>query len=349
MTWKSDSDDTIMDAFPLSVQTAYQDLIASYKLQAKSSLGGTPFLKDMGERGSYWYARQRIGERVVDRYIGRNTEQIRHRIERAKDDLEDRKMFDKRCGSIVAQLRAAGLPAFDRDTGKILNAMARAGTFRLGGTLVGTHAFRLYSAELGVRLTDEPAVTFDVDIASFENLKLAIDDKVVPSLSESFEILKMSPAPGLARTKRSTRWVMKGGGITVDFLVPRMRGNADTLFIKPLGVYARALSFLNYLIANPIAAVGLYRNGVLVQIPQPERYAVHKLIVAQRRVGDSNAKARKDLAQSEALIEILAEDRPSTLREAYETAMSKGPKWRSCLDASFAKRPRIAAIMESLI
>ena len=340
--------DAIMDSYPLSVQTAYQDLLASYNLQAISDLGGTPFLKDKGERGSYWYTRQRIGDRVVDRYIGRNTEEIRQRIAQAKDDLEGRKMFDKRCGSIVAQLRAAGMPAFDRDTGKVLNAMARAGTFRMGGTLVGTHAFRLYGAELGVRLADEPAVTYDVDIASFENLKLAIDDEVAPSLSDTFDLLKLSPAPGLARTKRSTRWVMRGGGMTVDFLAPRMQGNSDTLFIKPLGVYARALSFLNFLIAEPIAAVGLYRNGVLVQIPQPERYAVHKLIVAERRIGDSNAKARKDLTQSEALIEILAEDRPGRLRESYETAMSNGPKWRSCLNASLAKRPRIAAIIESL-
>lgn len=347
MNGKTDSR-AIMDSFPLSVQTAYQDLLASYNLQAISHLGGTPFLKDKGERGGYWYARQRIGDRVVDRYIGRNTEEIRQRIAQAKDDHEGGKMFEKRCGSIVAQLRAAGMPAFDRVTGKVLNAMARAGTFRLGCTLVGTHAFRLYGAELGVRLADESAVAYDVDIASFENLKLAIHDEVDPSLSDAFDLLKLSPAPGLAHTKRPTRWVMRGGGTTVDFLAPRMQGNADAPLIKPPGVYARALLFLNFLIAEPIAAVGLYRNGVLLQIPQPERYAVHKLIVAERRIGDSNAKAKKDLTQSEALIEILAEDRPGRLLESYETAMSNGPKWRSCLNASLAKRPRIAAIIESL-
>ncbi|WP_241560124.1 GSU2403 family nucleotidyltransferase fold protein [Solirhodobacter olei] len=29
----------------------------------------------------------------------------------------------------------------------------------------------------------------------------------------------------------------------------------------------------------------LYRSGVLVQIPQPERFAIHKLIVADRGFG----------------------------------------------------------------
>lgn len=52
---------------------------------------------------------------------------------------------------MVAQLRAAGVPVLDRDTGKVLNAMAKSGVFRLSGTLVGTHAFRLYGVELGVQ------------------------------------------------------------------------------------------------------------------------------------------------------------------------------------------------------
>ena len=41
-----------------------------------------------------------------------------------------------------------------------------------------------------------------------------------------------------------------------------------------LGVSAQALHHLNYLIAEPIQAAVLYRSGVLVQIPRPERYAI---------------------------------------------------------------------------
>ena len=83
----------------------------------------------------------------------------------------------------------------------------------------------------------------------------------------------------------------------VDFLVPKMQDENDVLMLEPLGVYAQALSFLNFLICEPIPAVGLYRNSVLVQIPRPERYAVHKLIVAQRRKSSSQAKARKAFAK----------------------------------------------------
>ncbi len=338
-----------MSSFPLAIQTAYQDLLESHKVRAVSNLGGALVSKSQGTRGNYWYARQRIGSRVVDRYIGRDTPEIRKRIEKAKHELEDQKTFEQRCASLVAQLRAAGLLALDRDTGKVLNAIARVGTFRLGGTLVGTHAFRLYGAELGVRMDhDFMVATQDVDIAAFENLKLVIDDKVVPALADTFKELKFSPAPSLDRKHRPTRWVMQGGGTMVDFLAPKMVEDRDILMLNPLGVYAQALPFLNFLISEPIPAVALYRSGVLVQIPRPERYAIHKLIIAQRRIGDLQAKSRKDFAQARNLIRILSEDRPHTLKESYEAALDGGPKWRAEIKKSLSQHPDIAKMIESL-
>lgn len=333
-----------MGSFPLSVQTTYQDLVEAHRMRVVSDLGGKPFLKEAGGKG-YWYARQRIGDRVIDRYLGPDTPELKSRIAQAQADAEDRKAFDARCSSMVAQLRAAGVPALDRETGKLLNAMARVGVFRLGGTLVGTHAFRLYSAGLGVRFPTSLGVTSDVDIAAFENLKLVIEDEVDPSLADTFRDLKLSPAPGLDRKQKPTRWVMAGGGAIVDFLVPRMQGEDETVLLKPLGVYAQALSFLNFLIAEPIPAVGLYRSGVLVQIPRPERYAIHKLIVASRRHASSAAKAHKDLAQAEWLIRILAEDRPGELQAAYELAVTSGPKWREAVEIAFMRAPQLTALL----
>lgn len=336
-------------SFPLSVHTTYQDLLQAHAVQAVSDIPGKPFLRDMGEKGKYWYAIQRIADKTVQKYIGPDTPEIRERIEEAKTAGEERQAFDRRCASLVAQLRAAGVPALDRDTGKVLNAMARSGVFRLGGTLVGTHAFRLYSAELGVRFDNALAVTGDVDIAAFENLKLVIEDEVDPALPDMFKELKLRPAPGLDRRNRPTKWVMGGdGGTEVEFLVPRMLEDSEILRLEPLGVYAQALPFLNFLIAEPIAAVALYRSGVLVQIPRPERYAVHKLIVAERRHRASALKAKKDLAQAEILFEVLSEDRPADLADSLRTAMEMGPKWREAIEASLAKSASLQAIAEQI-
>lgn len=67
----------------------------------------------------------------------------------------------------------------DAATGSLLNAMASAGVFRLGGTVVGTQVFRLYERELGTRLgVDQAAQTGDIDIASFERLSIALGNTV---------------------------------------------------------------------------------------------------------------------------------------------------------------------------
>lgn len=335
-------------SFTLAAQTAYQDLLETRKMWAVSESKGTPFLKDQDKKGQYWYARQRIGGRVIDTYIGPNTPDLRAQIDTLKSKVHDQKAIEARCSSLVAQLRAAGLPALDRSTGKVLNAMAKVGVFRLGGTLVGTHAFRLFSAELGARLDNTLAATEDIDVAAFENLKLVIDDTATPSLASTFKALKLDPAPGIDAKRRPTRWIMQGGGTMVDFLAPKMQDKSDIVMLETLGVYAQALPFLNYLIADPIPAVGLYRSGILVQIPRPERYAIHKLILSQRRSSASKAKSRKDIAQAETLISILSEDRPQELLTAFQDAMDIGLSWRAALTAALKQKPALRAVLKQL-
>ena len=81
----------------------------------------------------------------------------------------------------------------------------------------------------------------------------------------------------------------------------------------------------------------------------PERYAIHKLIVAERRkAGPDAIKARKDRAQAAFLIQALAETRPDELKDAYEDAVARGPQWRSRLETSLARLPASAAILRRL-
>ena len=183
---------------------------------------------------------------------------------------------------------------------------------------------------------------------AFESLKLVIEDEVDPGLQETFAELDLHPAAGLDAKRRPTRWTMSNGGAEVEFLVPRMQSRRTVIKLAPLGVFAQALPFLNYLIADPIQAVALYRSGVLVQIPRPERFAVHKLIVASRRARNSARKARKDLAQARRLFKILAADRPGELAEAYRIARQAGPKWRDAIDHSLKSDPSLQEIIDAL-
>ncbi len=196
---------------------------------------------------------------------------------------------------------------------------SRAGVFRLGGTLIGTAAYALYQGELGVRFdSDELAQTGDIDFASFERLSVALKDQVEESPNDILKALKFDPVPSI-NDRQVWRWRQSHGEALVEFLTPAF-GDETIKPLPALGVSAQGLNYLNYLIAEPIPALALYRSGVLLQVPRPERFAIHKLIVADRRRGGADhAKSRKDRAQAALLINVLSQDRPDDLPRLWTT------------------------------
>ena len=326
---------------------AYIDLRTALVDDATSEIIGVARLERRGGK-AYWYDMFRIGSDVRKRYIGEDTPEMAEKIARLADlKLAAASRATDRT-RLIRILRAEGARTVDPATGSLLAALAQTGTFRLGGTIVGTNAFRLYECELGIRLQNtEMMQTGDLDIAQFERLSLAIGDKVETPLNDSFKALDFAPIPSI--NHRSVwRWRQTKSNTMVEFLTPSFRAEEDIRDLPALGVAAQSLHFLNYLIAEPIKAAALYRSGVLVQIPRPEAYAIHKLIVANRRTGPDQLKSRKDRAQAALLIEALAEDRPDELREAYVDAMERGPQWRAHIGATLNRMPDTAAKLAAL-
>jgi hypothetical protein len=334
---------------PLSsiAMSAYTDLVRLLKDDALSGVEGKPTLKERGDK-AYWYAARRVGTEMRFIYIGEDSDDTRARIDRIEELRATAKDRQTERSRLVRILRAEGMTPTDRATGSILAAMATAGTFRLGGTIVGTDAFRLYEGELGIRLPlGGMANTGDIDIAQFEKLSVALEDQVDLGLAETFSSLKFDPVPGLDKG-RIWRWAQGGSGQLVEFLTPAF-GDETIRNLPALGVGAQALNYLNFLIAEPIFAAAIYRSGILVQVPRPERYAIHKLIIAdRRRDGAGNLKSSKDREQAAFLIEAMAEDRPDDLAAAYSSAMKAGPRWREHIGNSLKRMPETKAVLESL-
>ena len=335
------------DHHSLTAQSAYLDLVRSLTLETASEITGTPFREVRGAK-AYWYENIRIGTTVKKRYLGEDRPEL-------AADIANHLALKTQSLSRAAQrsrliriLRAEGFQPADRAISGILQAFARAGAFRLGATIVGTQAFRLYEGELGLRLAfDEVAQTDDLDIAQFERLSIALNDQVETTLPQTFRDFDFVPIPSVF-SRSVWRWKQTNSNLIVEFLTPSFRPEEDIRELPALGVAAQSLHFLNYLIADPIKAAVLYRSGVLVQIPRPERYAIHKLIVADRRKGPDQLKSRKDRAQAALLIRALAEDRPHELREAYGEALDSGPRWGEHIGASLQRLPETAALLGGL-
>jgi hypothetical protein len=108
----------------------------------------------------------------------------------------------------------------------------------------------------------------------------------------------------------------------VDLLVPSIGDNYLTVPVPELKAHAQGLPYLAYLLAASQEIPVLSSHGsVMVRVPVPERYAIHKLIVSQLR-HKTSSKSEKDLHQAAVLIEALVERYPG----AIEDAMSAVPK-----------------------
>ena len=279
----------------------------------------------------YWQFQWREGSTIKSRYVGPVTDKAItdrvSRFEQIKSDFKGRR-------SLVRSLVAGGLPAPDRLSGDIIEAMGRAGFFRLRGVLVGTLAYQVYAGILGVRLGARQLMTQDADFAQFWGVSQNVGDVMKPPL----EILKtvddtFRALPHMGDPFVSTQY-RNSAAYRVDFLTPN-RGSDDhqgrPAKMKALsGAGAEPLRHLDYLIYQPERSVLLQGGGVPVVVPRAERFAVHKVIVAVER--RDTAKSNKDIAQADTLIQVLARKRPIELAEAWQEAWGTGDRWRDKLE-----------------
>jgi hypothetical protein len=326
--------------FSTIAHAAYHDLLRSLKDEAVAEIRGTPTRVERAGK-TYWYDSYRVGTDVRKAYISEDTPELRARLDRVSELATKREENQRHRARLIRILRAEGFSGVDAATGSLFSALQKAGVFRLGGTIVGTQAFRLYEGELGIRYSfDQTAQTNDIDIASFERLSLALGDVVSEPIQRVLGEFSFEAVPSLDHDK-VWRWRQTRNELLIEFLTPSFEAAEGIKPLAALGVHAQSLHFLNYLIADPIQVAVAYRSGVLVQIPQPERFAIHKLIVADRRKdGPDSLKAAKDCAQAAFLIDVLAEDRPDDLAEAYDDAASRGPRWRERIAATLVRMPQ---------
>jgi hypothetical protein len=312
------------------MQTIYAELLERCASAAfgESFPGNGAFVSKTIKGRRYWYFQLPSNKGRTQRYVGPETPELLERIAHHKDRKDDER---ERRALVSTLVRSFGLPRPIPEIGNTVAALANAGVFRLRGVLVGTVAYQTYSAMLGVKLPNPTLQTGDIDIAQFKNVSIAIEDQTPPALDVLKEIDKtFRPVPHVSGEGHITSYAAKSG-IRVDFLTPIVGDDTDKP--QPLPAFqtdAQPIRFLDYLIYEPQPAVILHDAGVCVYVPAPERYAVHKLIVARRR-REGAAKRDKDILQAGALLDVLAQKRPFELKSAWTEAIERGPIWRQLI------------------
>jgi hypothetical protein len=236
---------------------------------------------------------------------------------------------------------------------KVLKMLAESRVFHLGGVLIGTLAFRAYANVLGVRFHKAALQTQDVDVAPDRAIGVALARDTSPVELEKImqrSGLNLHPVPPLDRKQPSTSFKVRGRDLRVDFLTPMVgRESSAAAFLPAFGLSAKPLRYLDYLIEDPIQAAVLGSDVVLINVPSPARFALHKLWISGKRPATFEAKTKKDRIQAEQLIEVLSEDRPDDLRDAWgalpPTAARSVRSTLKFVDPELSKR--VAEILET--
>jgi hypothetical protein len=313
----------------LQTQTTYAQLLDRLVTGDAGVLSAATLVSKQIGGHRYWYVQRRHQGKKSQTYLGKETPELQGLIERwrrAREQAADR-------AELVAMARAGGAYVIAAAEARVLELLAP--LFTIGGVLVGSHAFAVIGNALGVRWGDAIVRTGDVDIAHDPNIAIALAHDVdALEMRQAFDdaIPRFSL---LDPSSPATSFQIRGTKLEVDLLTPLIgRARSRPVKIPALGAAAMPLRFLDYLIEETQPGAVVAGSGVLVNVPRPGRYALHKLIVAGRR---TSAKSVKDREQAGVLLRVLMADLPGEISLAWKAIVGRGKAWTDGVRASIAR------------
>ncbi len=319
-----------MDTLSVALQTAYAELVEELiGLDARRAIGhapGTFVVKTIGGRTYHYFQYSTPGGTTRQAYLGIASRAMTAFVREYEAGRAERRSDDEHVRGLCAILRT-GAGVTDSASARVLRALADSGVFKLGGVLVGTHAFLVLGNMLGVRWTGAHARTEDIDIAS-NALEIAVPE-LRADVPATLDSLKMGflPIPSFSHRDPSTSFAVRGRALRLDLITPSKSRKAGAVPIHRFNAAAAPLSFVELLLADPQPAAVVNGGGILVHVPHPAHFALHKLIIAKRRAAAFHTKRDKDLLQAAHLVVALEELRPGDLHRAWKAAAKRGPGW----------------------
>ena len=334
---------------PASAQAAYSELFEALRFttahRTVADLHGTFSAKTVKGR-RYWYFafRDAIDRSVRQIYIGPDSPQLQALVMEAKSKPANQVQLQRQVKAAVV-LGCAAIPGVHF---RIIRLLEQSGIFLAGGVLVGSHAFAAFGNVLGVRW-GQSAHTLDVDLdigRPNDSVSLAMPGSVEVDVPSAIDSLKMGFVPhaalgGASYTSKSDV------SLRIDFLTPEGRAGRSE-FVESLKIPLQPLRFLEFVLEAPTQAALLDARGevVLADIPDPARFAVHKLLVSRERPASEQAKARKDLGQAACLFDHYLDFNPDELVQVYQDGVARGPKWRKRINDGLTAMLRLHPDMQ---
>lgn len=316
----------------LTTQTLYAELLdqvlALGVAEPMSRTGGSFIRKTIKKKSYVYFQFRELGQGYRQVFIGPDNDSTQAMIERIRGRNESLAEQEARIMDLARAFNAAGGYAMDHTSLKVIKVFADAGIMRPGAgqaTLVGTYAYNLLGNVLGVTWPSNMR-TQDIDVAADIHIAVEKPDLTAP---EALEQLKMGflPVPQLRHDSPSTSFKVRGKQLTVDLLTTG-NGQRDQPVKVPLfQSEAMPLQYMGFLLEETVPTVAFDRKHIaLVNVPDPIRFAIHKLLVSQIRPVTFRAKASKDIEQASTILEVCVDQSPDLVKSALDEARGLGSK-----------------------
>lgn len=193
----------------------------------------------------------------------------------------------------------------------VLNKFFEAGVLE-NVVLIGSWCIPLYKKHYLKESLISPLRTMDIDFFVPDPSSIKASVNIPDILKDLGFILDFVGEQGYIRLIHPD--------LIVEFLVQEKgRGTNKPYPLPNLGLNAQALRFLN-LLSEKVIKINV--NGITISIPHPAWFAIHKLIVTQRRT--KAEKADKDLTVAIALLHNLINMKQSKfVMEAFDSVSKK--------------------------
>ena len=315
----------------LAAQTAYAQLleaaVAAAHLRSVADLPGSFAAKTVKGHKYWYYQYTEPAGKLRQVFVGPEGEAVRQLIEG-----KARPAATAALGPLARAAAALGCAEILPRHLAVLRRLAEYGFFQAGGVLVGTHAFLAYGNMLGVRWGGA-ARTEDIDLAhAGRSVALLLPSQLEVRTRDAIESLKLGllPVSSLSGKAGATWLNPREPEFRLDFLTPMHRGGGKPFAHPKLHVTLQPLKFMEFSLEQVQQAVLMSGDAtVLVNVPHPARYALHKLIVFGERGRAYQTKASKDLQQAALLLAVLKERRESEVGEIWRDLRSRGKGWVS--------------------
>jgi len=168
----------VLDELSIETRTLFAELMDRLAVrEAQRNIGnleGSFSTKSINGRDYLYFQHYVAGGTKRSICLGQKTAALEELVRQHKIEHTENQQDPIGIRELCAQLKAGRIATASHPVARVIRELADSAVFRVGGVLIGTHAFGCIGNLLGVRWDETTLGTLDIDVAAERNVSIAV-------------------------------------------------------------------------------------------------------------------------------------------------------------------------------